>query len=236
MALQTQIQTDFIPYSFYHWIPGIIAGVICVFFVYVARKHLTAAQNKKIALVLSLIPIFCVLFRMFMEYKMGNFDVKISLPFHLCRIIAVILPIIVYFQNRYWLGVMYFWILTGTLIALLTPDLKENFPHWSYLMYFTLHLSLIMVILFEVFVFRITIRSIDYINAIRVTLGYALFTIMINLLIGSNYFYTLHKPESSSFLDYMGPWPWYIISGTTLMAVLFLLVWVPFLVFDKNQK
>ena len=34
-----------------------------------------------------------------------------------------------------------------------------------------------------------------------------------NILFDANYFWIMSKPPAGSLLDYMGPWPWYILTG-----------------------
>jgi uncharacterized membrane protein YwaF len=36
------------------------------------------------------------------------------------------------------------------------------------------------------------------------------------------------KPAAPTLLDLMGPWPWYILSGSVLAAILFLALDLPF--------
>ena len=56
---------------------------------------------------------------------------------------------------------------------------------------------------------------------------YAVGIVLLNLLLGSNYFYIMRKPPTASLLDYLGPWPWYILVCEGIVLVLFLLVYAP---------
>ncbi|MFZ1424078.1 MAG: hypothetical protein WAS55_09660, partial [Saprospiraceae bacterium] len=77
------------------------------------------------------------------------------------------------------------------------------------------------------FVFKWKIYWIDIKNAIVGANVYLVFSILVNLLTGGNYFFSMRKPESASLLDHLGPWPWYLFTGQIVMAALFLLLYLP---------
>ena len=61
---------------------------------------------------------------------------------------------------------------------------------------------------------------------VRVFLATVVFTTIAGLadiLTGGNYMFLREKPGSGSFLNFWGPWPWYIASGL-LLAIVFLTV------------
>ncbi len=58
----------------------------------------------------------------------------------------------------------------------------------------------------------------------------------INLALGSNYLFIMHKPETASLLDVLGPWPWYILSMEALGFVIFFLLYLPWLVKDLRAR
>ncbi|MBK8451598.1 MAG: TIGR02206 family membrane protein [Saprospiraceae bacterium] len=121
-------------------------------------------------------------------------------------------------------GILYFWILAGTLQAVITPDLKEQFPHYIYFRYWWIHCGMISLIFYGLFVFKWKIYWIDIKNAIIGANVYLVFSILVNLLTGGNYFFSMRKPESASLLDHLGPWPWYLFTGQIVMAALFFTV------------
>lgn len=236
MVISLQISPDFVLFSQDHWLPIIIAAALTILVIVFANQFLNSNQKRKLGFGISLIPLFCVLFRMYMEYDTGLFSVQGSLPLHLCRVIAFALPLIMLNENRKWLGVMYFWVLVGTANAIITPDEKTIFPHWSYIVYFSLHLGLVSTMLYAIFVYKFRLIWKDYFEAIRVTIGYAILVTLINILIGSNYFYTMGTPSSGSLLDKLGPWPWYILTGLVLLVILFFIVFIPYLFWNYIDR
>jgi hypothetical integral membrane protein (TIGR02206 family) len=56
----------------------------------------------------------------------------------------------------------------------------------------------------------------------------------INVFLGSNYMYTLRKPETASLLDMMGPWPWYLLTAEFVALVMFVLLYLPTALSDRR--
>ncbi len=229
-------ETAFTAYSLEHFYPMFfffILGCISIIF---AKRKLNITQQRRFGVLLALIPFCGVFFRMYYAYKVGNFSLQSELPLHLCRLLGIAAPFIMYSKNRYVLGMFYFWTLAGTLNANLTPDLPEGFPTLSYISYWTLHSGLVLVALYSVFVYRLRVHIKDMVNVFWATNVFLVIIHLINFVIGSNYFYTMHKPPAASLLDYMGPWPWYILSGEIMVFILMGLVYIPFLFMKKSDR
>ena len=59
---------------------------------------------------------------------------------------------------------------------------------------------------------------------------------VINVLIGSNYMYTLAKPATASLFDVMGPWPLYLAWAELLALCLFSLLYLPFALAARRER
>ena len=57
-----------------------------------------------------------------------------------------------------------------------------------------------------------------------------------NLLIGSNYLFIAHKPETASLMDVLPPWPVYIVFVELIGIGVSLLLYAPYLWSDLRKK
>jgi hypothetical integral membrane protein (TIGR02206 family) len=203
---------------------SILAVLICGY----ARKHLNRQQQKRILLIATIIPMAAVVSLIVIKLALGTFNIQEDLPIHICRIVAVMAPWVYLREKPLWTGICYFWVLVGTVNATLTPDLYSDFPHWEYFNYFGLHLGLIFLPIYYVVVLGHRISLKDLWNAIIASNIFVILSLIINKVLGSNYMFTMRKPEASTILDYLGPWPIYLLSVEALGIALFFVVYLPF--------
>lgn len=228
-------ESDFHAWSSSHVIPilafVLITGLICWY----SRKYLNRPQQKKLLIIASFIPLLSVIQYISFRLALGQFSIQEDLPIHLCRFVAVLGPLIYWKEKPLWTGISYFWVLAGTVNATLTPDLYNDFPHWEHLNYFSLHLGLIFLPIYYAVAMghRVTLKDL-WIAVIAGNIFVA-FSLVINKILDANYMFTIHKPEASTLLDYLGPWPWYLLSVELLGIVLFFVVYLPMLVTRKRE-
>ena len=158
----------------------------------------------------------------------GEYDYTEDLPLDFCNLAALIAPLLIWKPNRYWFQVVAYLVLAGTLNGVLTPDLPEAFPHYSFFKYWLVHGGLVVLMLYIAVVQRYFLD----LKGLRSTFiwmnVYFVCMMGLNLLIGANYFYVMAKPPVPTLLDYLGPWPWYLLTGQFLALALFVLIWLPF--------
>jgi hypothetical integral membrane protein (TIGR02206 family) len=221
-------------YTWQHALP-IAFFLITGFFLIRQSRAWTEVVKRKVGVSVACVILALMAGGTLITLVQGNFNYKEDLPLYLCRIIAWMLPFVVWYKSKFWMGVFYFWILAGTLQGTITPDLKEGFPDYFYFRYWFLHAGLVMAILYVILAFRMRITWKHFWYAIGLTQVYLLCVHVINLIIDSNYSYTVAKPPAS-VLDMMGPWPWYLLAGEGLMFALYALLMLPWLKTKQDQK
>lgn len=228
-------QSTFSAFSTQHFLPLIITFVIGLIAIVWAKYKLNEKQQITLIFLISLVPFVGYLFNLIFPIYEGTFSIKEHLPIHICRFISIACPFIILYKNRFWLGIFYFWILAGTINANITPDVQYGFPHWSYFNYWMVHSVLIIVPIYYLIVFRLKIEFKDLKNAFWVANGFLVITFFLNIILDSNYMYSKAKPESASILDYMGPWPIYLVSTQLLALFLFSILYLPFFIKSKKR-
>lgn len=160
-----------------------------------------------------------------------------SLPLHLSSI-TLLLSAIMLISKSYSLFEFTFFAGVGSAIqAMITPDISDYiFPHYRYIHFFVSHGCTGLANLYMVFVigFRPKLRSIW--KAFLWLNAYAAIIFVINLLIGGNYMYISRKPINPTMIDYLGPWPWYIIPLEFVALGTFFLLYLPFAIANRKQK
>ena len=71
-------------------------------------------------------------------------------------------------------------------------------------------------------VFGLSVFAVPAIAAEKTKINFVL-----DWIVGANYFYLRDKP-SGSLLDLFGPWPFYIVGGLGIAALLFFLLTLPY--------
>jgi hypothetical integral membrane protein (TIGR02206 family) len=150
------------------------------------------------------------------------------LPLQICDVNALLCAWMLFKRSYGVYQVAYFWAMAASVAAMLTPDLRYDFPHPIFAFFFLGHGLSVVGVLYAtwVFGFQPRLRSVGI--AIAVTALYAGLMMPLNFLLGMNYLYLRAKPSAPSVLDYMGPWPWYLIGLVVLCVVACFLVYTPF--------
>ena len=126
------------------------------------------------------------------------------------------------------LELAYYWGLAGSGMAILTPDLGVSLPSYPAIQFFTAHGGVIIAVLYVIWRKLSKPRADSWLRAFILLNCYAGLIAVFNFVFKTNYFFLCEKPASASLLDYMGPWPIYIIVGEILALGIFALLHVPF--------
>jgi hypothetical integral membrane protein (TIGR02206 family) len=119
---------------------------------------------------------------------------------------------------------VYFWALSASLQAVLTPDLGQSLPDLLFFTYFATHSGALAAACLLVFGTRRSPRPNAVWRVYAITVAFAGLAAVGTVLTGGNYMFLRHKPTRGSLLDLMGPWPVYVLAGALLGLVMFLVL------------
>ena len=169
----------------------------------------------------------------------GLWSVRYSLPLHLCTLSVPLSAVLLLTRRAVLYELLYFWGFAGATQALLTPDLQAtgyNFPHFVYWIFWLSHGIILWTVVFAgaAWGYRPTWRSLGRValitNGVLVAVG------GVNWLTGGNYMFIARKPAYPTLLDFLGPWPWYIIPLELIGLLAFGLVYLPYALHDWRHK
>src|ERR1700674_3340666 len=159
----------------------------------------------------------------------GTYSASYALPFQLCDVAAVVSAAALWSRQPLLVELTYFWGLAGTANGLITPDISDHFPSFTFMQYFIAHGTIVAAALLLVIGLRITPRRGAVMRVFGLTFGLLVLDAGVNLVTGGNYLYLRHTPAAHSLLDVLGPWPWYIAGAAGLALAIFFVLDLPFI-------
>lgn len=222
-------------FGYQHMI-AIILYAIAGFILIQWAKKLPEVQQYKIGNIFAYSLSITIIVWTFLKIYDRGFDIKDDLPFHLCNFVALLLPIFSVSRKLIYYEILLFWILAGTFQAIITPDIKNGFPHYHFLKYWYVHAGLLIYILYATIIYKMKPTRKSVFKSFFALQGYFLLMLFINKLTGANYFYINNKPEGATALDYFGDWPYYILIAELILLPYFFLIYLPFYLLKKNRN
>jgi hypothetical integral membrane protein (TIGR02206 family) len=131
-------------------------------------------------------------------------------PLHLCDMAIFVAVLALLSRSAAVCEVLYFWACSGTVLAMITPDVWYAFPHRHFVAYFALHGAVVIAAIFLTFGLRMRPRPGAPWRVLLITNAYAGAVLIVNLIFGTNFLYLIEKPHAPTLLDLFGPWPIYI--------------------------
>jgi len=139
-------------------------------------------------------------------------------------------------ENYTAFELVYFITFAGASQAIITPDLYYPFPHYRFFNFFISHGLMFIAVFYMLIVksYKPTLKSIW-----KTMLGlniYMVVLIPVNILTGGNYMFLREKPVDGSVLDFLGPWPWYLLSLEAVGLFMLFLCYLPFIAINFYNK
>jgi hypothetical integral membrane protein (TIGR02206 family) len=159
-------------------------------------------------------------------FRPDHWDPVRTLPVQLCDVAAVVAVVALWTHHRWAVALTYYWGITLTTQAVITPDLSTDFPDLTFLLFWIMHIGTVWAAVHLTWTCGIHPDWRRYGLAVAVTAGWAVTVFCLNLALDSNYGYLNAKPGAATALDLLGPWPWYVLAEVVLIsAVWALMTW-----------
>jgi len=231
------IGSPFQIFSTYH-LYGILAIILfCIFMVVWLRKLNSNKINDIVRYTIACALLVQEVSLSIWRISIGTWQVSTSLPLHLCGIGIILSAFMLINKDNKHYDFLYFWGTAGATQALLQPDLSTyGFPHYRFFQFFISHGLFVSAIIFATFILNFRPKFKSIYKAFVITNVFAFFIGIFNFATNSNYMFLAHKPETASILDFMGPWPLYLIPLEFIALFMFTIAYLPFLVKDLITK
>jgi len=149
------------------------------------------------------------------------------LPLQLCDWAAILSIYSLPTLDQRTIEPLYFFALSGTLPALLTPELDVGLPQFRFVIYFLEHGLTVIAPIVLVVGLRLLPRSGAWLRAFYQINALAVLAALVNAALGTNFMYLSRKPVDPSPFDWFGPWPYYLLVMEALVLALFLVLDLP---------
>ncbi|MBN2797278.1 MAG: TIGR02206 family membrane protein [Clostridia bacterium] len=213
----------------HHLMTIAIMFVLSVIIILMAKKY---KRSIKIYLIISLI---------FMDgsYRLwGGFyqgiDLEVFFTLHLssAAVILTILTMLHYKQILF--DVLVYLALLAVPQAIITPGIIHyGFPHLRFFHILWIHFTVITAVFYMLLIEKHRPSKQSLKRALVVTHIYGVLVFIINRIFDTNYMFIGRKTSAVTVIDYLGPWPYYILSLDLILIITF---WLLSLIFKRVFK
>jgi hypothetical integral membrane protein (TIGR02206 family) len=222
------ITTEFHAWSTEHIAAlGVSAFIGAVMIASARHWHRSASRTMEVGLAVLLIAQWPLSY--WMNWSGGTLTPDNTYPCHFCDLAAMSGVIALLTHRQFFVELVYFWGLAGTLQGLITPALTLNWPHPRFLLFFIAHSGVVITALYCVLGLRIAPRPRAKWMAWALLVPFAAVVGTFDWLVGANYGFLCRKPDTASLYDYLGTWPWYVGASSLVGLAFFLLLDLPFM-------
>jgi len=224
-------------FSFSHGVAVVFIALLVFFLVRFVRKK-TDEEHKwlrySLAILLAYTPLSGPINALFRFDDLAWEKIyETEFPLYLCDIVAVILCAALILKNQRLTEIGYLWAMAGTAQGLITPVLSYDWPSLEYFCFFIQHGLAPIAAILLVWGFGLEPQKGAYKRVWIWTWGYLLVVMSLNFLLETNYGYLNGKPNMPTAYDYLGDYPWYLLSLHGIAATAF---WLLLLPFRKSKK
>ena len=165
-----------------------------------------------------------------------DFSLSSSLPLDLCDFAWIVGAWALWTHDPVPTALLYYWGLTLTTQAIITPSLGEAFPDPRYFMFWSMHFLIVWAAAYLTFGLGLGPGWREYRISLAVTLAWAVLVYTFDVVVDVNYGYLVRKPGSASLLDLLGPWPVYVLASLGILLAGWALITWPWVAWRRDAE
>jgi hypothetical integral membrane protein (TIGR02206 family) len=213
---------QFAPYGPSHWTMLAVFALGSVALIWIGRRQ-TESQARLLGRAMGALTI--AIFGAALFYKLAQPNIGHSVPLQLCDLAELAAAYALWSQRKRAFTLVYYWGLPLSSQALITPDLDApDFPGHEFLTFFGLHLLVVWAAIYLTWGRGMRPGWRDFRFAVVTSLGWVGFTVVFNTIAGTDYGFLNGKPHNPSLLDFLGPWPYYLLVEIAVVGVVWALM------------
>jgi hypothetical integral membrane protein (TIGR02206 family) len=215
---------EFTAYGPSHWAVIAVFVIGAGLLVWVGRRQ-SARQARRLGRILGAVT--ALIYAAILVYVLTPPTLD-SVPLQLTDLATVVAAYALWSQKHWAYALTYYWGLVLSTQALISPALQSpDFPHYQFLAFWAIHLLVVWAAIYQTWGRGMRPDWRSYRIAVAVSAVWAVVTFTFNSFAGTNYGFLNRKPSTTSLLDVMGPWPWYVFIGTALIVTVWALMTWP---------
>lgn len=157
-----------------------------------------------------------------------NWNIGSALPLHYSDVLRFITAIALIRQSRWAVAVSYYWGLTLNPQAMVTPHPSMLVaPSVDFFLYWVLHIAVFVAPLVLVWGMGFRPQWRDFWRTYVLAIAWAVVLMPMNAWLGTNYGFVNRPPAGASLIDWLGPWPIYVVVMAAIAGILWAVMTLP---------
>lgn len=164
----------------------------------------------------------------------NEWKIEHGLPLQLCDF-SILMSIILLIRKSFSIfEIVYFTGVGGALVAIFSPELWLGFPHFRFYHFFLSHAAILWASFYMIWIYKFK-PNFNSLGKVFIFLNcFGVFVFCINYFIDANYMFISKPTYNNTFLNHLGPYPWYLLSLEGITLIIFSVLYLPFFYLNKK--
>lgn len=207
--------------------------LIFVVIIFAFAKSKTQSENYKLFSMMIILIVILELSRQIWALISNQYLINEMLPFHLCGIQVMLMPLYLKTKNEKLATFIYLTALPGALAALIFNEtVFYKYPLWHFqtIQTYLIHTLIMLVPLFGLIFLNIKPKAQHLKSSIIIIFVIAVFNTVVNFFTGGNYLFLVQAPVGTpiAWVASLTGWPGYIPVMMLLVIAIWVLMLLPF--------